>query len=61
MRDLGYQCNAIGQSFTLSEIPIQPFVHCSGAIRYSFRSVQAAADWLCPIVKDSDFTDLVAQ
>lgn len=60
MRVQGWDCRQYLQSWVLTEIPIQPYTRCTGPLPYTFKSIQSAADYLCPIVRDTDFTALVA-
>lgn len=62
MRNLDYACTPMGNSFILTPLPIcQPFVNCTAPLPYIFKSIQSAADYLCPIVRDAAFTEIVSQ
>lgn len=55
MRQYGYECIAIDNGFRLRALPIAGYSF--GTIPQHFRSIRAAADWLCPIICDADYTE----
>lgn len=57
MRAQGYALIPQGDGFYLKPLPCAGYVFCE--LPYMFRSVQAAADHLCSVVHDSEFTALV--
>ncbi len=58
MRSQGYRCVPEGDGFRLVEIRINGYSITSNP--QWFKSIQSMADYLCPIVKDADFTKLVS-
>jgi len=52
MRDFGYRFSGD----TLIECGIRGFTS-DRIVPYKFKSAMAAAEWLCPIIKTSEYTD----